>query len=164
MRQRRDIQGLKQQLLCNIQKVGNISVVAVINSKNMIFYKIYDKVVKVKDFQQSLTKVKDCCDNLGVENPILILDNCRIHHVWLLNWDGFQVLYLPPYCPFLNPIENCFSKWKNAVIRSKCTSDDQLKEAIRKGFEQVTGEDCEGFYRNMLKYLQMSYDRLTINN
>ena len=134
------------------------------NSESMIFYKIYDKTVKAEDFQQCLTEVKDRCDNLGVENPILILDHCRINHALILNWDGFQVLYLRPYCPFLNPIENCFFKWKNAVIRSTCTSEEQLNEAIRKDFEQITSKDCEGSYRNMLKYLHMSYDRLTINN
>ena len=119
--------------------------------------------MKAEDFQQCLTEVTERCDNLKVENPILILDNYRMHHARILNWVGFLVLYLPPYCPFLNSIENCFSKWKNAVIRSKCTLEEQLKEAIRKGFEHITSKNCEGFYRNMLKYLHMSYDRLIIN-
>ena len=158
------LSGARATTSVQYSKSRNISVVAVMNSENMIFYKILDKAVKAKDFQQCLTEVTERCNNLGVENPILILDNCRIHHARILNWNDFQVLYLPPYCPFLNPIENCFSKWKNAVIRSKCTSKEQLKEAIRKGFEQITSKDCEGFYRNMLKYLHMSYDRLTINN
>ena len=121
------------------------------NSESMIFYQIHDKSVKAEDFWQCLTEVKDRCDNLGVENPILILDNCRIHYALILNWDGFQALYLPPYCPFLNPIENCSSKWKNAVIRRKCISEEQLKKVIRKSFKQITSKDCERFNRNMLK-------------
>ena len=28
------------------------------------------------------------------------------------------IIFLPPYSPFLNPIENMFSKWKQ-VIRAK---------------------------------------------
>ena len=44
------------------------------NSESIIFYKIYDKAVRAKGFQQCLTKIRDHCDNLGVKNPILILD------------------------------------------------------------------------------------------
>ena len=32
---------------------------------------------------------------------------------------GHRVLYLPPYSPFLNPIENMFSKWKEYVRRER---------------------------------------------
>ena len=112
----RSFSGTRTTTSVQYSKSRNTSIVTVMNSKSIIFYKIHDKAVKAEDLQQCLTEVQDGCDNLGVENPILILDNCRINHARILNWDGFQVLHLLPYCPFLHPIKNCFSKWKNAVV------------------------------------------------
>lgn len=51
-------------------------------------------------------------------NPrsVLVVDNCRIHHTDtlqdVLNDAGIMLLYLPPYSPDLNPIEESFSTWK----------------------------------------------------
>jgi DDE superfamily endonuclease len=36
---------------------------------------------------------------------IIICDNATWHKVKLLNWGQFEVLFLPPYSPDLNPIE-----------------------------------------------------------
>ena len=47
---------------------------------------------------------------------IVIIDNCAIHHVsevtQLLEDAGILVLFLPPYSPDLNPIEETFSSIK----------------------------------------------------
>ena len=51
-------------------------------------------------------------------NPhsIVILDNASIHHVQgiveMINEVGALVLFLPPYSPDFNPIEEVFSKLK----------------------------------------------------
>ncbi|KAG0140986.1 hypothetical protein CROQUDRAFT_52408 [Cronartium quercuum f. sp. fusiforme G11] len=51
------------------------------------------------------------------EKSILVMDNTPIHHGSLsyLNMTlltGVWLLYLPAYCPELNPIEMCFSVTK----------------------------------------------------
>ena len=142
----------------------NISVVAAMNKNGMIYHKIHNAAVNRPDFQVCLNEMKIKLIEIGIENPLVILDNARIHHSRVLDWTGFDVLYLPPYCPFLNPIENCFSKWKNAVIRSRCTTESHLKETIKNKFSVITMEDCNGYYRNMLKYLQMAANGEEINN
>ena len=47
---------------------------------------------------------------------VVVLDNASIHHVTevesLIEETGAIVIYLPPYSPDLNPIEECFSKVK----------------------------------------------------
>ena len=46
-------------------------------------------------------------------NSIIIMDNCKIHHVAdvieLFQSVGILVLFLPPYSPDFNPIEETFS-------------------------------------------------------
>ncbi|KAF7361312.1 Tc1-mariner class transposase [Mycena sanguinolenta] len=64
---------------------------------------------------------------LPVMNPwpakhsVLVLDNCRIHHndalLELLSANGSLLLFLPPYSPDLNPIEESFSTLKAYMRR-----------------------------------------------
>ena len=48
------------------------------------------------------------------ENPwsLVVMDNCSIHHVQpvldAFNQAGIVVLFLPPYSPDMNPVENVF--------------------------------------------------------
>ena len=43
---------------------------------------------------------------------------------------GFYLEYLPPYSPFLNPIENMFSKRKEFTKRQCPINEEQLIAAI----------------------------------
>ena len=86
----------------------------------MIFHIVYDKAVTGEDFKQCLIELKEATVSAGIENPIYIFDNARIHH-----YRGLQeaidqlrlnICYLPPYSPFLNLLENIFSVWKNFIL------------------------------------------------
>lgn len=58
---------------------------------------------------------------------ILILDNASWHKKKSLNWHFFEPLYLPPYSPDLNPIENLWNtlkaEWFNNIY---CKTHDEL--------------------------------------
>ena len=85
-------------------------------------------------------------------NPhsILVMDNCSIHHVQsvveLLRNAGILLLFLPPYSPDLNPIEEMFSYVKYYLKNH----DDILQvlsdptPVIRAAFESATKEDING--------------------
>ena len=49
-------------------------------------------------------------------NAILVMDNVPFHHsqsvCTFVERAGHQIKFLPPYSPFLNPIENAFNQWK----------------------------------------------------
>jgi len=159
----RSLAGVRATTTVPLARSRNISVLAVMNRNKLLYRKIHDRAVNGENFQICLNELKERCVELGIELPILIMDNARIHHYRNLIFDGFRVLYLPPYCPFLNPIENCFSKWKNLVIRSACTTEVQLKYRIESAFNEITTSDCNGYYQNMFKYLNMSSNRETID-
>ena len=72
-------------------------------------------------------------------------------------------MFLPPYSPFLNPIENIFSVWKNLVIRAQAKDERQLKDLIDSNFLCITSGHCDSFYRKMLRYIQKAENREVIN-
>jgi transposase len=77
---------------------------------------------------------------------------------------GWEFLYLPPYSPFLNPIENLFSKWKESVRRSSPNNEEQLLNLVENGAEKITSENCSGYYRNMFRYLRISLNNEIIED
>jgi transposase len=59
---------------------------------------------------------------------------------------GCQLLYLPPYSPDFNPIEEAFSKIKALVRKAEARTREALVEAIGRGISVVTAEDAQGFF------------------
>jgi transposase len=62
---------------------------------------------------------------------ILVIDNASWHKRKSLNWHGWEVMYLPPYSPDLNPIERIWlvmkATWFNNYV---CRNLDQLIERL----------------------------------
>ena len=87
-------------------------------------------------------------------NPcsVVILDNAAIHHVrgvkeLIENQLGARLLFLPPYSPDLNPVEEVFSKVKTIIKQNDslfqvCSAPRVL---LTMAFSMVTKEDCHGY-------------------
>ncbi|HIZ45170.1 MAG TPA: transposase, partial [Firmicutes bacterium] len=65
----------------------------------------------------------------------------------LLDEKHIQYLYLPPYSPDYNPIENMWSKIKANMRKQKVRTAALLSEAIRKAFSTIRTSDCMGWFR-----------------
>ena len=81
---------------------------------------------------------------------IVIMDNLRSHKVQgvkeLIETAGASVLYLPPYSPDLNPIEQMWSKIKAALRALKPRTVGELENAIPKAFDLITSDDILGWF------------------
>ena len=84
-------------------------------------------------------------------DDIVVMDNMRSHHAKvvknLLDEKHIQYLYLPPYSPDYNPIENMWSKIKANMRKQKVRTAALLSEAIRKAFSTIRTSDCMGWFR-----------------
>ena len=67
-------------------------------------------------------KLKAALNTHGITEPIIFMDNVAFHKTNLVKTfaqnNNIRLEYIPPYSPFLNPIENMFSKWKEIVRRA----------------------------------------------
>jgi len=83
---------------------------------------------------------------------VVILDNLSTHKVAgvqpSIEATGARLEYLPPYSPDFNPIENMWSKVKQAMKGYEPRNTRQLFKAAGAAFETVTPADCQGFFLN----------------
>lgn len=81
---------------------------------------------------------------------VVILDNLATHKVagvrQAIEAVGAQLLYLPPYSPDFNPIENLWSKVKHILRGLEPRTADQLLQAVAFAFAAISTADCHGFF------------------
>ena len=61
-------------------------------------------------------------------------------------------LFLPPYSPFLNPIEELFSAWRWKVYDHQPHDQMSLLEAMDAGCRDITVHDCQGWIRHTKRF------------
>ncbi len=64
----------------------------------------------------------------------------------LIEARGCKLLYLLPYSPDLNPIEEAFSKVKTLLRRAGVRSQESLVEALGRALSAVTAQDSRVFF------------------
>lgn len=81
---------------------------------------------------------------------IVVMDNLSAHKGArvrdLVAQRGCELLYLPPYSPDLNPIEEAFSKMKGILRRAEARNREALIEAMGRALEAITPWDARGFF------------------
>jgi transposase len=58
---------------------------------------------------------------------------------------GARMLFLPPYSPDLNPIENAFSKLKALLRKAAARTLEQLWNAIAQAIDAFTPTECANY-------------------
>lgn len=84
------------------------------------------------------------------------MDNAPIHKSLdvqaMISSRGYKCMYLPTYSPFLNPIEEMWSKVKMGVRRSEVSDKDKLTQRILEAATEVTVTDCVGWINHSVSY------------
>ncbi len=63
----------------------------------------------------------------------------------LVEEQGCELLYLSPYSPDLNPIEEAFGKVKGILRKAEARSRHALVEAMGRALDAITSRDARGF-------------------
>ena len=83
---------------------------------------------------------------------IVVMDNLSAHKTEkvreLFEEAGCELLYLPPYSPDLNPIEEAFSKIKGILRKAEARTREVLVEALGPALSSVSEEDARGFFEH----------------
>lgn len=86
----------------------------------------------------------------------LIMDNHPAHKTELvinfMKENIINYLFLPPYSPELNPIEEAFSKIKRIIKKHKARTVDRLKDVISIAFKSISINDINGFFYHAFSF------------
>lgn len=77
-------------------------------------------------------------DNLGAHRPKKVRK--------LIEARGCELIYLPPYSPDLNPIEEALSKVKDILRKIGARTKEALIEAMGQALAAVSAQDVRGFF------------------
>ena len=83
---------------------------------------------------------------------IVVMDNLPSHKVdsvhQAIKAVGGYLLYLPPYSPDLNPIEQLFAKRKALLRKAAARTLDELWNTIEGCLDAFDTEECRNYFRN----------------
>ena len=81
---------------------------------------------------------------------IVVMDNLSAHKGGkvkeIIDGRGCELIYLPPYSPDLNPIEQAFSKVKGLLRKAEARTRESLIEAMGLALSAVSTRDVRGFF------------------
>jgi len=126
------------------------SIVPAITLDGIIGYDIVEGPVDSQRFLKILKEhVMPFTNPYPGPRSVIIMDNCRIHHseeVRALVEDMHlcKLVFLPPYSPDFNPIEQAFSAIKTHFRRH---NEDFSMTAIARACQNITPDKAEGYFR-----------------
>jgi transposase len=83
---------------------------------------------------------------------VVVMDNLGSHTLAgvraAIEGAGCRLLFLPPYSPDLNPIENAFSKLKRLLRTAAERTVDGLWSAVGRLLDRFTRRECRNYFRH----------------
>ena len=83
---------------------------------------------------------------------VVIMDNLTAHKgervKELIEERGCELLYLPPYSPDFNLIEEAFDRIKDHLRKAEARTREALVEAIGQAISAVSARDAQGFFEH----------------
>ncbi len=82
----------------------------------------------------------------------VVMDNLSAHKGGrvreIVEGRGVELLYLPPYSPDFNPIEQAFSKVKGLLRKAEARTREALIGAMGRALDAVSAQDARGFFEH----------------
>ena len=122
-------------------RMDTTSVVACVSPSGLLGSKtLVNKAFNSESFLEFL-------NSLSLEpGTVILLDNVRFHHSKIVTsfckQSGLELLYTPPYCPWFNPIEYCFS-----IVKRHFAKHQDISAAFR----ALCPWHCSAFFAKSLK-------------
>lgn len=127
--------GKNVTLLCSLSAEGMGPSVAVEGATTRVVFEAY--------LEEAL------CPSLCA-GQVVVMDNLSAHKGQkvreLIEERGCELLYLPPYSPDLNPIEQAFSKMKALMRKRGARTREALIGAMGDALSAITARDACGFF------------------
>ena len=162
------IRGLRANKTVRSIRSRNYSVCSAMNCEGLHLFKIQDRPYNSESYSEFIRMLIEKLENDGVRGAYFVMDNVAFHKTEqirnLIRMSGHEIIFLPPYSPFLNPIEEVFNQWKWWIKHGQATNEEELYRLIHVSSENITPQNCSNYFRHMESYLHMCLTRQEIQN
>ncbi|XP_049912445.1 coiled-coil-helix-coiled-coil-helix domain-containing protein 7 isoform X3 [Epinephelus moara] len=141
------------------QHGGNITLCAAISLRGLLQHHAKLGPYNAQHIITFLDALHDAVVQDRPEQPrfVVVWDNVSFHRAalvqnWFTNHDQFEVVYLPPYSPFLNPIEEFFSAWRWHVYDRQPHARMPLLQAMEQACGDIEVRSIQGWIRHTRGY------------
>lgn len=153
----RSMVGTKAHKLKKIIRSKNYSIASAMNENSLFFFEIKNTPYNSDEFTVFLTQLFNHLLENKITGAYIIMDNVRFHKthqvISIVEGYGHNAIFLPPYSPFLNPIEELFNQWKGLIRRTEPENEDELYNAVNNTSDKITPQNCQNYIRHMESYL-----------
>ncbi len=138
------------------QRGANITMCAAISEDGVVGRRPHIGPYNAALLVTFLDELDQVCRAEGV-TYVIVWDNVRFHHAhvvqaWFQAHAQFTTLYLPPYSPFLNPIEEFFSAWRRKVHDRHPHEQVTLLQAMDDACNYITADQCQAWIRHARRF------------
>ncbi len=132
------------------QRGGNVTLCAAISNHGVVHHHAN---LGPYNTYQLLNFLNHMWDALLGQHSVVVWDNVSFHRAlqvreWFNMNQGFINLFLPPYSPFLNPIEEFFSSWRWKVYERQPYTRVNLLQAMGLACGDIGVEACQAWIRH----------------
>ena len=110
---------------------------------------VFDRPINAVSFLAWVTKFLVPTLRRG---DVVIMDNLSSHKAVAvrraIRSAGALLMFLPPYSPDLNPIEQAFSKLKTLLRKENARTREQTEECIGTLLDRITAQECANYFRD----------------
>lgn len=144
-----------ERAVCHVpgSRGSNISVIAAVREDTVLTWYPHDGAI---DGDRFLLFLRERLVPTLRSSDVVVMDNVRFHHIAevaaVIEQAGARVLYLPPYHPELNAIEEAFSVVKGAIRRLEPRSICGLVDALKAAFGRLTQHTLRALVAHALSH------------
>lgn len=146
----------------------NYSICAAMSCEGLFFYEVKESGYGTDSFIEYLKQFLAYLDLEKIEGAYIVMDNVPFHHAELVEsliaGTSHEIVFLPAYSPFLNPIENLFNQLKHYVKRFKPSDHDEVFRGVELASQMVSSQECLNYYTHMMKYIPRCIQEEVIEN
>ncbi|XP_060799027.1 uncharacterized protein LOC132900766 isoform X2 [Neoarius graeffei] len=141
------------------QRGGNITLCAAISLRGLLHHHCKIGAYNAQNIIAFLDALHFTVVQDRPDQPrfVVIWDNVSFHRAalvrdWFDNHNLFDVMYLPPYSPFLNPIEEFFSAWRWRVYDHQPHARVPLLQAMNQACGDIDVQAIQAWIRHSRAY------------
>lgn len=139
---------------CPYNRGNNITLIGAIAISGLLASLTFEGWTNKEVF---LTYVKDVLAPQLWSGACVVMDNLPAHKATevqqAIESVGARVVFLSPYSPDFNPIENCWSKLKEFLRTRESRTYPELDQAITEAINSITEKDIIGWFTHCCYYV-----------